>query len=205
LERGVDLGSRSSGVASAICSRASVSASRNLAIEAYAVRKLSKWLSRISSAEDGLTSALLHIRHLPLQFGDAPVRIDERQWVRRSSKPNPAEAKRAFIPYATRPIAAPPTLGDIFGRGGQQVAIGAGPPPRRIGFRAWAATRQTKRYTPAQKQLRYIFQTVAAHLGSTICARKSPATFASGGQGTRCTPTPHRYRIWLMRGLSAQI
>jgi hypothetical protein len=58
-----------------------------------------------------------------------------------------------------------------------------------------SATRQTKRYTPAQKQLRYIFQTVAAHLGSTICARKSPATFASGGQGTRCTPTPHRYRI----------
>jgi hypothetical protein len=30
------------------------------------------------ASEDGLTSALLHIRHLPLQFGDAPVRIDER-------------------------------------------------------------------------------------------------------------------------------
>jgi len=39
---------------------------------------------RSCACEDGLTSALLHIRHLPLQFGDAPVRIYERPVVQLS-------------------------------------------------------------------------------------------------------------------------
>ena len=63
----------------------------------------------LAERKAGLTSALLHIRHLPLQFGDAPVRIDERPVVQLVvAHQNQIQAKRAFIPYAPRPIATQP-------------------------------------------------------------------------------------------------
>jgi hypothetical protein len=72
LERGVDLGSR--------LFRCCVS---------YMLARLRQRLAqpiphqfglaeRSCAPEGGLKSALLHNRHVPLQFGDAPVRIDER-------------------------------------------------------------------------------------------------------------------------------
>jgi hypothetical protein len=53
---------------------------------------------RSCASEDGLTSALLHIRHVPLQFGDAPVRFDERPVAQLFvAHQNQIQAKRAFI------------------------------------------------------------------------------------------------------------
>ena len=86
LERGVDLGSRPfrccvSYMLARLRQRLTQPRDRSICrpqIVEVAIPHQFRLAERSCASEDGLTSALLHIRHLPLQFGDAPVRIDER-------------------------------------------------------------------------------------------------------------------------------